>query len=91
MNVRKAYEIGNILLENGFAPYIPHSTHFWHMLFPKPWSYWLELDKEFLLICDAIYRINGESKGADLEIEFAKEYDIPQFDDITKLCKHFNL
>jgi len=27
--------------------------------------------------CDAIYRIPGESKGADLEVEYAKEHGIP--------------
>ena len=26
------------------APFVPHGTHFWHMLFPRPYEFWLDLD-----------------------------------------------
>lgn len=90
VNVRKAFEVGNELAENGFAPFIPHHTHFWHMLFPKPYEFWLELDKEFLLCCDCLFRIAGESKGSDLEEEIARSKGMPIFHNIDELIKHYN-
>ena len=36
VNVRTAYEAANQLADLGFAPFVPHATHFWHMLFPRP-------------------------------------------------------
>jgi len=32
VNVRNAYEVANRLADLGFAPFVPHATHFWHML-----------------------------------------------------------
>jgi hypothetical protein len=33
VNVRNAFEAANRLADVGFAPFVPHATHFWHMLF----------------------------------------------------------
>jgi len=78
-NVRFACEIGDRLLGKGHIPYIPHLSHFWHYLSPKPYEEWLRIDKAFIPRCDALLRMNGESKGADLEVEMAKELGIPVF------------
>src|SRR5262245_4927589 len=53
VNVRNAFEAANQLADLGFAPFVPHSTHFWHMLFPRPYEFWLTLDNQFLPYCDA--------------------------------------
>ncbi|MGP8217341.1 MAG: DUF4406 domain-containing protein [Bacteroidia bacterium] len=68
-NVRNVFEAANKLADLGFDPYVPHSAHFWRLLFPHPCKFWLKLDKEFLLCCDAVLRLEGESKGADKEVE----------------------
>ena len=39
---------------------------------PKPWSIWTELDLQFLPLCDAVFRIAGESVGADREVARAE-------------------
>jgi len=90
LNVRKAFEVANDLANLGFAPFVPHYTHFWHMLFPRPYEFWLELDNQFLPSCDALIRIPGISNGADKEVEFAKSLNIPVFDNIEDLNNHFS-
>ncbi len=89
INVRKAFEMANELADLGFAPFVPHSTHFWHMLFPRPYEFWLKLDNEFLPCCDALIRISGESNGADKEVELAKDYNIPVFHSKQELINYF--
>jgi Domain of unknown function (DUF4406) len=89
VNVRKAYEAANRLADLGFAPFVPHATHFWHMLFPRPYEFWLELDSEFLPLCEAVLRLPGASNGADGEVKQAKELGIPVCEDITVLVGHF--
>ncbi len=73
INVRNAILAGDKLLEMGHIPFIPHLTHFWHYISPKPWEVWLKIDQDWLVVCDALLRLPGESKGADLEVEMAKK------------------
>jgi hypothetical protein len=88
-NVRNAFEAATRLADLGFAPFVPHSTHFWHMLFPRPYEFWLELDNEFLPCCDAVLRLPGPSNGADKEVRLAQELDKPIFYNIDSLVRHF--
>lgn len=89
INVRNAYEAADRLADLGFAPFVPHATHFWHMLFPRPYEFWLELDNQFLPLCEVVLRLPGESKGADKEVDLAESLGIPVFKDIEKLNNHF--
>ncbi len=91
INVRNAFEIANKLADLGYAPFVPHSTHFWHMLFPRPYEFWLELDNQFLPTCNAVLRIPGESSGADKEVELANTLSIPVFISIESLNEHFKI
>src|ERR1017187_739132 len=77
VNVRNAYEAANRLADLGFAPFVPHATHFWHMIFPRPYEFWLKLDNQFLPLCHAVLRLPGESSGADNEVELARKLNIP--------------
>lgn len=76
-NTYKAVEVGDKLLAMGFAPFIPHLSHFWHTMSPKPYSVWMDYDLEFLKVCDFVYRMPGASSGADKEVALAKELGIP--------------
>jgi hypothetical protein len=89
-NVRKAFEAANELANNGFAPFVPHYTHFWDILFPRSYEFWLQLDEQFLYCCDAVLRIPGESSGADKEVKAAENNSIPVFFSIESLKKHFD-
>ncbi len=86
-NVRLAIHEGDYIARLGHTPFIPHLTHFWHLVCPNPYEFWLAQDMEWLRVCDALLRIPGESKGADLEVVEAQRlgliiyhsvFDIPK-------------
>ena len=86
LNVRKALLVGSELLKLGYAPYIPHLTCFWEIVCEQDYETWLGLDKEFLIACDAVLRLPGESPGADREVQWADEREIPIYCSIPELC-----
>lgn len=73
VNIRKAIEAADRLLEKGYAPYIPHLTGFWHFMSPKPYESWMEIDQDWLDACDIVLRLPGHSSGADREVARAQE------------------
>jgi hypothetical protein len=89
VNVHRAFKAANDLADRGFAPFVPHGTHFWHLMFERAYEFWLELDNQFLPCCQAVLRIPGESSGADNEVALARKLDIPVFTDIEELDRHF--
>lgn len=89
-NVRNAILVGNNLRALGHTPFIPHLTHFWHMIVPHEYDYWMDYDIEWLLECDAVFRIEGESKGADMEVEIAAKYDIPVYKSFLEIPKNYD-
>jgi hypothetical protein len=79
VNVRNAFAAAEELAGHGFYPFVPHYSHFWHMFFPHPYPFWMDMDREWLLVCDAVLRIPGESSGADDEVDLARVRRIPVF------------
>lgn len=71
-NVRNAIEAGHMVIEAGFVPYIPHLSHFHHMLYPEDYETWIAIDFIWVDVCDAVIRLPGESSGADREVDLAK-------------------
>lgn len=78
-NVRIALEAADILWEWGYFSFIPHLFHQWHSLSPKPEEQWMEMGNAFLVRCDAVLRLPGESPGADKEVKHALELDMPVY------------
>jgi len=73
-NVDRAIKIGCALIRKGWAPFIPHLTHYiWmHPDGDFPYEKWIELDLEWLRVCHAFFYI-APSPGADAElVEAAK-------------------
>ena len=81
VNVGKAIKAGNCLLDYGFIPFVPHLNHFMHMHHFRNYEEWMQYDMEWLEACDAVYRLPGESPGADRECARAMELGIPVFTD----------
>jgi len=86
-NTNWAIRTANMLWDAGFLVYVPHLTHLWHVVSPKPHDEWLTMGKEMVRRCDAVFRLTGESKGADEEVALAKELGIPVFTTFTELRK----
>lgn len=84
-NVRKVMEVANKLMDMGHIPFIPHLTHFQHLYFPRPYEDWIKLDNEFLPFCEAVIRLEGESKGADAEVKLAKNLGIKIYYNISEI------
>lgn len=91
VNVKKAMDLADTLLDLGFAPFCPHLTHFLHINKPRPYEDWLKLDIVYLNSCDAIIRIPGESSGADKEVIFAEKNGIPVFYHLSDLIAYFKV
>jgi len=49
----------------------------WEVVYPKSEKQYLEHDIGWLKKCDIVWRLPGESKGADQEVRKAKELGIP--------------
>lgn len=87
INVRNAITVGNNLRALGHTPFIPHLTHFWHMQLPHDVDYWYAYDMEWLKVCDAVFRLPGESKGADAEVAEAKKLGLPVYTSYREIPK----
>lgn len=85
VNVKRAMDAANELIERGYAPYCPHLTHFLHINHAQPYEKWLELDNEFIPWCHAILRLPGESSGADKEVALALSLNIPVYYSIDQV------
>ena len=85
VNVRNACLIGDEILKLGHYPFVPHLSALWHAISPKGYRQWLEIDSVILAHCDALLRLPGESKGADLEVELAKILGIKIFYDLGEI------
>lgn len=87
-NVRRAIEAADELAAYEFCPYVPHLTHFWHLISPKEYDWWLQYDAMWLLDCAAVLRLPGESDGADEEVKLAEQAGIPvahSIDDLHRI------
>ena len=89
-NVRHAFLVADQLVKHGFLPYPPLYSHFWHYLSPHPYEFWTKLDLEWVLKCDCVLRLSGESTGADKEVSFAIANQIPVFHSVRELVNYWH-
>lgn len=90
LNVRRAIEAGDAVYKAGHMPFIPHLTHFWHLVCPAPYEQWIAMDLDWLEACDVVIRLPGESSGADGEARRARELDMCVYqglDEFLDFCK----
>ena len=85
VNVRNSFLMADKLVELGYAPFPPLFSHFWHFLSPKSYEEWVRLDREWVLRCDCLLRLPGESEGADAEVHLARMNRIPVFHRVEDL------
>lgn len=90
INVKRAMDVADKLINLGHAPYCPHLTHFLHMNKAQPYEKWLILDSEYLKICDILIRLDGESNGADKEVQLAEKLNIPVFYNMEDLSQYLS-
>lgn len=75
---RAAIEVGDRLLDLGFAPFVPHLSHYWNTQHTEhEYEAWMRLDLAWVETADVLLRIPGESPGADREVKHARVHGIP--------------
>lgn len=77
-NVSKAVAMAEQIVKiPDCIPFVPHLFHWWEDEYPHEYEFWLNLDLRFLAKCDILFRLEGKSKGANAEVEFAEASNIP--------------
>lgn len=88
-NVRNAILAAHELADLGFAPFVPHLSHYWDIIKKRPYQFWLDLDNQFLPFCNGLLRLPGKSNGSDKEVDLAKSLAIPVFYEIPAVDEYF--
>lgn len=83
-NVRLQLQAKHILLDYGFIPFAPLENHFAEIFQARKDKEWLNWDLEWLKVCDIVIRLHTyvndvelPSPGSDIEIQTAKDNNIP--------------
>lgn len=88
-NIRNPILVGDELIKLGYTPFLPLLTHFWDLISPHSYEEWMTMDFVWILKCDALLRLPGESSGADREVEHALAHDISVFHSVEELDQYF--
>lgn len=78
-NIRRAIQVGEVIETYHCAIIIPHLNMVWDLVSPQDEAVWYQRDLDVLRHCQALVRIEGESVGADAEVEFARFHGIRTF------------
>lgn len=89
VNVKRQLDMVDELMTLGYAPFAPLYSHFQHMAHPRPYTDWIEIDLEWVPVCDVLLRLDGESSGADGEVAFAQERGVPVVFSVAELLEAF--
>lgn len=84
-NTMNAVYAAELLMQLGYVPFVPHLSHYWDEQFPHDHAEWIDWCLEWVKCCDAILRLPGDSKGADIETELAAALGIPVYESIEIL------
>lgn len=87
-NIRNGVIMGEKLRKAGLVPFIPHLSALSEIVCgASPWGEWLSYDEEIIRRCDALFRMSGESTGADREVIFARKLGLPIFYNLDEVRK----
>jgi hypothetical protein len=89
VNVRRQIDIKAELEQAGFLVFAPLMSHFEHLIYPREYNKWLDIDFQWILRSDCILRLDGVSAGSDLECKFAKDNYVKVFIDKGELIEYY--
>ena len=87
-NIIKACEVGARIIELGHVPIVPHLAYYLEERAGVEFSYedWLRVDFGLIRASDALLRMEGESKGADREVAYARQIGRQVFRHIDEIA-----
>jgi hypothetical protein len=87
-NVQRAESVGRALANAGFNPHVPHAATVHLEDSTMTYEDFLGLDLSIIAAwAEAVYRMPGESVGADREVAFAKQLGLPVFDNLADIVR----
>ena len=90
VNFQQAADAHKALMTAGYAVMNPMLTMRLPDAFEIPHGTWIANDLPWVAAADAVLRLPGESKGADIECEHASIQGIPVFYDVAELQRFFS-
>jgi len=75
------------IIDIGGCPIAPLLMHYAHIYKQRPHQDWMEIDLCMISKSDILLRLPGESEGADIEVNRARQLGIPvyfSFDDLKE-------
>jgi hypothetical protein len=91
LNLKRATEAFDTLWKMGLAPMNPAFSACHPNWEDVPYRVWTEIDKPWVLASAAVYRVSGESLGADEECDLAFQNGIPVFSELSALAAYFGI
>lgn len=82
-NLRAAIDAAEGLVAKGHTPFIPHLSAVWHLVANHSEKFWYDYDMEWLKVCDALFRLPGDSLGAEAEVAEAHKMRRPVYLTLT--------
>jgi hypothetical protein len=79
--VRQATHAAAMLDDLGCHAYLPQLSILHEIVAPQPYEHWIEHGLAMVERCDGLWRIAGDSPGADREVDHALQLGIPVFVD----------
>lgn len=76
-NTHWVCKTATLLWKLGYIPIVPHLSLLWHIVDPHPIQTWYAYTMALLSRCDVLLRLDGHSVGADGEVTYAAEHEIP--------------
>jgi hypothetical protein len=90
-NVRIAIEYAEMLLRLGHTPFVPHLCHYWDAVHRHDYETWMRYAMEWVQVCDCLFRLNGDSAGADREVALAEMLGKRVFTNFNELTDYLGV
>jgi len=82
-NTHRAVKVGHALQDTGLMlPIVPHLSVLADMIEPRDYEAYMAYDLSLLHHVHALYRLWGESSGADREVAYAHQIGLPVFTEV---------
>lgn len=86
-NIQQATEAAKQLIDAGHAPLCPHLSCYFPFADDVTHQQWLDVDLPWVSVSDALVRLPGESKGADMEVAHANSEMVPVFHSVESFLQ----